>query len=180
MYDDTPLYARGAQKTATPRFYKTAASPSPIVSWFNGEDLRRSEGRYNEIDGNEIKAALRGVKNVWFKIAQEHRTFIEEFFMYLDGKRKDYTKAKAMWHEIKQMEKNKTNATKSTNELATRTRIQSQMAEKPNHGLPSPSDDAQRGEGDTSDVSGDNRLMATGSACLYLEAFGMANTEIEG
>jgi len=77
---------------------------SSLVVWWEQENNKRTQHKYNEIDGNEMKAALVGVKNKWYEIVQRDTKFIEDFFRMLEGKNKNYEKAKEMWLELKRMQ----------------------------------------------------------------------------
>ncbi len=86
MYDDKPLYEKyGKIKTNSwieeapkvadfdryaPR--PNGASVSQIQLWWEREYRKREAGLENEIDMNEIRAAMRGVKNKWFSIVSKH------------------------------------------------------------------------------------------------------------
>lgn len=44
---------------------KTTSNISPILAWYERENRKRYEGLLNEIDVNEILAALKSIKNKW-------------------------------------------------------------------------------------------------------------------
>lgn len=119
-YDDRPLWEqqKEANKTASeqfakPKMHKSAHAPSPLLGWHLQESAKRKEGKYNEIDGNELKAALKGVKNRWFSLAQNHKKLCEEFFSKLEGKNKNYDRAKQIWLELNNLIKTETYENKS-------------------------------------------------------------------
>jgi hypothetical protein len=125
-YNEAPLYEKANRNLEfeRPKVYKTALYPSPILMWHEQEVRKRAKGKYNEIDGNYMKAALCGVINQWSAIIQDHKKLIEDFFMYLDTERKNYSKAKEIWIEINRLKENKKNDTKKSIELLARTNLQ--------------------------------------------------------
>lgn len=68
-------------------------APSPILCWWEQESKKRAQGLENEIDINEMKAALKGVKNKWFSRVKAHRNIFEA---YTEGKGHS-------WDEIKSL-----------------------------------------------------------------------------
>lgn len=96
-WSDTPLYERNAKKVIDtikveykPSTYATyipkSFNASPLVLWFEEEDRKRKRNEPNEIDYNEIQAALKGVKNRWYKIVQEDKSRFQKKFKQLDWK----------------------------------------------------------------------------------------------
>ncbi len=91
MYDDKPLYAR-YEKTNNSTghapmikdFDRYALRPngatvSPVQSWYVEENKKREQGIENEIDLNEMRAAIRGVKNKWFLAVKNNpNMFVED------------------------------------------------------------------------------------------------------
>lgn len=53
--------------------------PSPTYAWYMDESTKRSQGLLNELDGNEIRQAMRGVKNTWYKLVNEKPDLFKPF-----------------------------------------------------------------------------------------------------
>lgn len=68
-------------------------SVSPVLAWYERENLKRQQGLENEIDLNEILAALKGTRNKWFKAVKSHPKLFDGFTS-LESK-------KPVWSEIK-------------------------------------------------------------------------------
>lgn len=175
-YDPNPLYElkKQASNFDGPRMYKSQASMSPIMGWYEAEIKKKREGKFNEIDEAQLKAALMGVKNKWYKIALSNKELIVEFFDCLLTKKKDYPKAKKIWLEL--LEKNKTN---EANKFSTRTKVQPTVAPEPNPGPQSAFIDAGGVKANPSIVRGSDGLLEARSACVYLEEIGLAHREGE-
>lgn len=94
-YDDRPLYEQEAQKTNQnlPRIIpwgtevlahpKTALFPSPIYIWYMNEKAKRNQNLDNELDRNEISAALKGSRNRWFDRVQMN---LNKYASFIEGK----------------------------------------------------------------------------------------------
>ena len=66
----TDLKSDNEQESVKHRFWSgntatSSRSPSALHSWWHTEKAKKDRGLENEIDINEIKAALRGVINRW-------------------------------------------------------------------------------------------------------------------
>ena len=108
-YDDRPMYeinnqATPRKKAEPKRGCKSASTPSPVYCWLEEENKKKREGKFNEIDKNEMQAALRGARNKWHKVALKSRQLVQDFLDSLKGKTKDYAKAKQMWIELKELQ----------------------------------------------------------------------------
>ena len=92
-YDDRPYYEQNKsatddvvelKKSGVPWFSpgslrRSAAMVSPILSWYQANDAKRSKGHLNEIDLNEIAHSLKGVKNRWFDRVMQDRPAYKKF-----------------------------------------------------------------------------------------------------
>ncbi len=177
-YDPNPLFEvrKPTKDFSGPAMYKSQSSMSPLMCWYHVEDKKRDQGKYSEIDKAQIEAAIRGVKNKWYKIVQTNSAVILSFLECLSGRKKDYVKAKELWLQLKELEKNKPNA---TNELLARTQVQPTMAPEPNPSPQGASFDAGGVKANPSPIRGSDGLLEARSACVYLEEIGLANSERE-
>lgn len=51
---------------------RTTSNISPILAWYEKENRKRYDDKFNEIDANEILAALKGIKNKWSDVVKKH------------------------------------------------------------------------------------------------------------
>jgi hypothetical protein len=97
-WNDRPTYAQ-VQKISRDepflgyRFKENMPTPSDIQVWYMQENEKKRQGLENEIDIAQIKAALTGVKNKWYKIVQDHP-------IVFDKKTKD---DKIKWADIEEL-----------------------------------------------------------------------------
>lgn len=56
-----------------------SASGSPIYIWYQTEFRKRELGEDNELDINQIKAALFGVKNCWHRRVENNKELFSVF-----------------------------------------------------------------------------------------------------
>jgi hypothetical protein len=180
-YNDAPLYERAKGPTKPfdkPKAHKTAIHPSPIVMWHEQESLKRAEGKYNEIDGNYMKAALLGVINQWSDIVNPNKKLVEDFFDYLESRRQDYAKAKEIWERLKQMMENKyTNVTRKSNELPSEAEIQPEISGRDKPSVQGAAIDAARQPSGSSVFRGRDGLLEARSTRSYFEEIGLASPE---
>lgn len=107
-YDDTPYYIRNnpnlLKKEQSVYFSNksgtigqpSARLPSPNYLWWHEEKAKRLQGIMNEIDINEIGAALRGYRNDWFLLVKENKKLFDDFLI---------NPTKEVWETIKVMKK---------------------------------------------------------------------------
>ena len=56
---------------------RSADTASHLYLWYHEENAKRRKGLQNEIDINEIKAAAKGVKNVWYeRVKNNHQLYV--------------------------------------------------------------------------------------------------------
>lgn len=101
MYDDKPLYQKYSSVNkpvynqanvvwmGTYQPKESMPTPSATMTWYLEEDRKRDAKIENEIDLNQIKAAIKGVKNRWFHVVKKHPE------MFLEDKVK-----KIKWDEV--------------------------------------------------------------------------------
>lgn len=72
---------------------KTSSMVSTLLTWYQEENRKRLEGFENEVDLNDIKAALKGTINRWSNTVKENRLF---FLPLLENKKIEWNKAKTL------------------------------------------------------------------------------------
>lgn len=89
MYDGKPLYEKYRKQASYSQAnvtyldgYKpkdSMPSQSRIAIWYAAEFRKRENNLENEIDCNQIRAALMGVKNKWYDLVKKYpQVFVEE------------------------------------------------------------------------------------------------------
>lgn len=99
-FDDRPMYEINGS-TITPikpkwgaRAHETALYPSQLYLWFHEEQGKQRRGLRNELDDNQIAAAIRGVKNKWFNVVQKEVKVFEDYISF---------KKFELWDDIKRI-----------------------------------------------------------------------------